>query len=207
MPGRFVTFEGGEGSGKSTQLARVAARLRAAGIEPVLTREPGGTPLAEGVRALLLDGVDALEPVVEAGLIEAARADLFARVIGPALAEDRFVLCDRHVDSTLAYQGYGRGLDLELLRGWNAAATHGRVPDLTLLYDVDPEQGIARRAAAGKPNRIDREAIAFHRRVREGFLTIARAEPNRIVVLDASMSLEAIEARSWELVQDWSGKR
>jgi len=202
MPGRFVTFEGGEGSGKSTQLALLKARLDRLGLDPVVTREPGGTPVAEGIRDLLLDPERRPEPMAEAFLIEAARADLFAHRIAPALAADRIVLCDRHVDSTLAYQGYGRGLDLDLLRAWSTAATQGRIPDLTLLFDIDPAQGIARRAAAGASNRIDREPLDFHRRVREGFLAIARGAPDRVVVLDASMASDTIESRCWSVIEE-----
>ena len=202
MPGLFVTFEGGEGSGKSTQIARLATRLRGRGIEPVLTREPGGTPLAEGIRALLLDVGRSPGPVAEAFLMEAARADLVAQVIRPALAGGRVVLCDRYDDSTLAYQGAGRGLDPAMLRGWNRAATGGLVPDLTLLFDLDPATGLERRAAAaGDPNRLDREPAEFHRRVREGFLELARAESGRFVTLDASLPPEAVEARLWEAVE------
>lgn len=200
MSGRLVTFEGGEGSGKSTQVARLAERLRSLGLDPLVTREPGGTPVAEGIRRLLLDPDHRPEPMAEAFLIEAARADLFGRVIAPALAEDRVVLCDRHADSTLAYQGYGRGLDLDVLRAWNAAATQGRTPDLTLLFDLDPAQGIARRAAAGASNRIDREPLDFHRRVREGFLAIAHAAPDRVVVLDGSLPADTIESRCWSVI-------
>jgi dTMP kinase len=202
MPGRFVTFEGGEGSGKSTQLARAAARLRDLGVEPVVTREPGGTPLAEGVRRLLLDPERKPEPLAEALLIEAARADLFARIIAPALTAGGVVLCDRHTDSTLAYQGYGRGLDLERLRGWNAAATADRSPDLTVLFDLEPAVGLARRAAAGgKTNRIDREPLEFHARVREGFLALARIEPQRIVVIDASQPPDEVERKVWTIIE------
>ena len=125
MPGLFVTFEGGEGSGKSTQVARLAARLRGLGIDPVVTREPGGTPIAEGIRALLLDPDRRPDPLAEAFLMEASRAQLVHVVIAPALEAGRGVLCDRYADSTLAYQGAGRGLDPEMLAGWNRAATHG----------------------------------------------------------------------------------
>ncbi|MGH7732096.1 MAG: dTMP kinase [Candidatus Eiseniibacteriota bacterium] len=199
MPGLFVTFEGGEGSGKSTQIARLAGRLRARGIEPVITREPGGTPLAEGIRELLLDSGRSPGPLAEAFLMEAARADLVERVIRPALAEGRVVLCDRYDDSTLAYQGAGRGLDPAMLRGWNRAATGGLTPDLTLLFDLDPAQGLERRAgAAGSPNRLDREPPEFHARVRAGYLALARAEPGRFLVLDASLPPEALEQQAWE---------
>ena len=141
MTGLFVTFEGGEGSGKSTQLARLAARLRARGIEPLVTREPGGTPLAEGIRDLLLDPARRPGAMSEALLMEAARADLVASLVRPALAAGRVVLCDRYDDSTLAYQGAGRGLDPGLLAILNRAATGGLEPGLTLLYDVPPAGG------------------------------------------------------------------
>jgi dTMP kinase len=201
MPGRLITFEGGEGSGKSTQLARVAARLRERGIDPIVTREPGGTPTAEGVRTLLLDRDGALEPLAEAFLMLAARADLFARVIAPALDAGRLVLCDRFTDSTLAYQGYGRGIDLDLLRGWNDAATRGRAPDLTLLFDLEVRQGMARREAAGKGNRIDREPIDFHERVRGGYLELARGEPTRIVPIAAAGDPDEVERKAWDAVE------
>ena len=198
MRGLFVTFEGGEGSGKSTQIPRLAARLRERGLDPLVTREPGGTPVAEGIRTLLLD--PALDPtaVAEALLMEAARAELVAALIRPALEAGRIVLCDRYADSTLAYQGAGRGLDLGLLRQWNRVATGGLVPDLTLLFDLDPQLGLSRRSgAAGTPNRLDRESLAFHTRVRAQYLELARAEPGRFAVITASQSPEAIEAAAW----------
>ncbi len=202
MPGLFVTFEGGDGSGKSTQLERSAARLRSRGLKPLLTREPGGTPFAERARALLLDSELRPAPLAEVFLVEAARADLVAAVIAPALAGGRIVLCDRHADSTLAYQGAGRGLDLELLRSLNRAATGALTPDLTLLYDLDPALGLERRArASGGPNRLDREPLDFHRRVRQGFLDLAKAEPGRIVVLDGSLAPEPLEALAWAALE------
>ncbi len=202
MPGLFVTFEGGEGSGKSTQIARLAVRLRGRGVEPVITREPGGTPLAEGIRVLLLDAGHPPGALAEAFLMEAARAELVAGVIRPALAAGRVVLCDRYDDSTLAYQGAGRGLDGAMLREWNRAATGGLTPGLTLLFDLDPAAGLARRAgAAGAPNRLDREPPDFHARVRARFLELAAAEPARFVVLDASLPPEALEAKVWEAVE------
>lgn len=198
----FITFEGGDGSGKTTQLKRIAARFDAAGHPPVVVREPGGTPFAEAARALLLDGEHRPPALSEVFLIEAGRADLIRAVIAPALSEGRIVLCDRHTDSTLAYQGAGRGLDVDLLRALNRAATSGVVPDLTLLYDLDPAVGLERRAAApGRRNRLDREPIEFHAKVREGFLAQARLEPGRIVVLDASMDPDELEARSWAAVE------
>jgi dTMP kinase len=208
MSGLFVTFEGGDGSGKSTQLARIAARLERAGIAPVVTREPGGTPLAEGIRKLLLNPAGRPDALTEAFLIEAARTDLMAQVISPALAAGHVILCDRHADSTLAYQGYGRGLDLDALRAWNEAATGGRVPDLTLFFDLDPGIGLARREAArGESNRIDREPLEFHARVRQGFLEIARSAPERVMVLDAALDPDEIEARAWSVVAERLGSR
>ncbi|TMQ70584.1 MAG: dTMP kinase [Candidatus Eisenbacteria bacterium] len=189
MPGRFVTFEGGDGSGKSTQLTRLAARLARLGIEPVVTREPGGTALAESIRALLLDPERRPEPLGEAFLMEAARSDLVARVIAPALAQGRIVLGDRYTDSTMAYQGHGRGLDLAMLRAWNAAATGGRTPDLTFLFDLPAS------------DRIDQEPLEFHERVRRGYLELARAEPGRVVVIEAALNPRQVEDAVWGAVQ------
>jgi len=202
MPRLFVTFEGGEGSGKSTQLVRLAARLKARAIEPVVTREPGGTPLAEGIRALLLDREHRPNAVSEALLMEAARADLVATLIRPALDAGRVVLCDRYDDSTLAYQGAGRGLDGAMLAGWNRVATGALTPDLTFLFDIDPAAGLARRtAAAGATNRLDRESLDFHTRVRERFLALANEAPSRWTVLDATLPPERLEDEVWRVVE------
>lgn len=203
MAGLFVTFEGGEGSGKSTQLGILAERLQATGTVPLVTREPGGTPLAEGIRALLLDPSHAPGAIAEALLMVAARADLVATRLRPALEAGRVVLCDRYGDSTLAYQGGGRGLDPARLAEWNRAATGGLVPDLTLLFDLPPNVGLARRAVAeGTPNRLDLESEAFHARVRQRYLELARAEPGRWVVLDAALAPDALAARVWAAVAE-----
>lgn len=202
-----MTFEGGEGSGKSTQVARLAARLRARGREPVLTREPGGTPLAEGIRELLLDPARRPGAASEAFLMEAARADVVAHVVRPALAAGRVVLCDRYDDSTLAYQGGGRGLDADLLAALNRAATGGLVPDLTLLYDVPPELGLARRgSAAGDTNRLDREPPEFHARVRRRYLELAAAAPERWVVLDGAAPPDELERLGWAALEARLGR-
>lgn len=201
MAGLFVSFEGGEGSGKSTQIGRLAAHLRAGGRDPVITREPGGTPLAEGIRALLLDPVLPPGALAEAFLMEAARAEVVAHVIRPALAAGRVVLCDRYADSTLVYQGAGRGLDRAMLRRLNEAATGGLTPDLTLLFDLDHAAGLARRQRAGESNRLDQEPVEFHARVRAAYLELARDEPARWVALDASLTPDALEARVWGAVQ------
>jgi len=208
VPGLFVTFEGGEGSGKSTQLKRLAERLRSEGHDPLVTREPGGTPLAEGIRALLLDPARQPTAETEALLMVAARADLVAHAIRPALEAGRIVLCDRYGDSTLAYQGGGRGLDAERLADWNRTATGGLVPDLTLLFDVPPELGLARRASAeGAPNRLDLESEAFHARVRRRYLELASAEPGRWRVLDASLGPDALEREVWAEVSTRLSRR
>jgi len=201
MAGLFVTFEGGEGSGKSTQLARLEERLRRSGFDPVVVREPGGTRLAESVRALLLDPGGRISAVTEALLMVAARSDLVATRLRPALEAGQVVLCDRYTDSTLAYQGAGRGLDAPMLASWNRAATGGLVPDLTLLFDLDPELGLARRAAShGSANRLDLESAAFHARVRERYLQLARSEPTRFTVLDAERPAAELAERVWSAV-------
>ncbi|MFN8586939.1 MAG: dTMP kinase [Candidatus Eisenbacteria bacterium] len=201
MPGLFVTFEGGEGSGKSTQVARLAAHLRALGMDPLVTREPGGTAVAEGVRALLLDPERRPVPLAEALLMEASRAQLVATVLKPALDAGRICLCDRYADSTLAYQGAGRGLDRSMLAAWNDAATLGLKPDLTLLFDVEPALGLRRRSdAPGATNRLDREPLDFHERVRACYLELARSEPTRWVTFDASLGTDELETQVWEAV-------
>jgi len=201
MPGLFVTFEGGEGSGKSTQVARLAARLRAMGLDPLVAREPGGTPVGEGIRALLLDHERRPTAMTEALLMVAARAQLSATVLRPALDAGRLVLCDRFGDSTLAYQGGGRGIDHALLLELNRAATGGLAPALTLLFDVPVGVGLERRhGSAGATNRLDREPAEFHERVRARYLELAAAEPGRWRVLDATLGEDEIEARVWEAV-------
>lgn len=202
MSGLFVTFEGGEGSGKSTQIERLAGRLRARGIDPLLTREPGGTPLAEGIRRLLLDPAGRPGAECELFLMEAARADLVTHVVRPALAAGRAVLCDRYDDSTTAYQGAGRGLDPTLVQIANRTATGGLKPHLTLLYDIEPTVGLARRGAGGPMNRLDRESPEFHARVRARYLELAAAEPRRFVVLDAAMSPDELEHVAWRAIEE-----
>jgi dTMP kinase len=166
-----------------------------------VAREPGGTPVGEGIRALLLDHERRPAPMTEALLMVAARAQLVASVLRPALDAGRIVLCDRYGDSTLAYQGGGRGLDAVMLAGWNRAATGALVPALTLLFDVPVRVGLDRRhAAAGATNRLDREPSEFHDRVRERYLELAAAEPGRWVVLDGTVRTDELEARVWEVI-------
>jgi dTMP kinase len=183
-PGAFIVFEGGEGAGKSTQIAALADHLRASGRECVLTREPGGTPLGSGLRALLLDpATGALAPRTEALLYAADRAEHVATVITPALDRAAVVLSDRYVDSSLAYQGAGRALvrdEVEELSRW---ATDGLLPHLTIVLDIDPRVGLARFDGA---DRLEGESLDFHDRVRAGFLALAERAPARYLVLDAS---------------------
>ncbi|MCI6590023.1 MAG: dTMP kinase [Lentisphaeraceae bacterium] len=189
--GKFITLEGPEGAGKSTHLARLAEALRERGIEVLTTREPGGTPLCEAVRGILQFNAagEAPQTRAEVLLFLASRAQLVAQVIEPALARGTWVLCDRFCDSTFAYQGYGRGLELAQLRALNAFATGGLMPDLTLLLDI-PEAESARRLAErkGPADRFEQEQAAFHRRLAEGFREMAAAEPARFRVIDSSGS-------------------
>ncbi len=201
MPGLFVTFEGGEGSGKTTQLQMLLTHLRAAGLDAIETRDPGGTPIGKHVRALLLDpAFGGMGATAELFLYEASRAQLVEEVIRPALAAGRLVLCDRFTDSTVAYQGYGRGLDLDLIAHLNGLAAGGVRPDLTFLLDLDPEQGLARatqrmRQLCQQHDRLEEEVLGFHQRVRTGYRAIAAAEPGRLVVLDASGSAADVADR------------
>jgi dTMP kinase len=199
MPGLFITFEGGEGSGKTTQLKALLVHLRAAGRGGVETRDPGGTHIGKQIRALLLDRDNArMAPAAELLLYEASRAQLVHEVIRPALSAGRIVLCDRFTDSTVAYQGYGRGLDLELIARLNALATGGLRPDLTFLLDLDPAVGLLRatqRVAErrDRQDRIEAEVLTFHLQVRAGYRAIAAAEPERVTVLDASGGMAEIK--------------
>jgi dTMP kinase len=196
----FITFEGIEGSGKSTQLALAAERLRGAGRTVRATREPGGTPIAEKIRQVLMDAAHAeLEPMAEWLLLEAARAQHVAEVVRPALAGGAFVLCDRFSDSTEAYQVAGRGLDAAMVSGLDARVRDGVAPDLTLVYDLDPREGLARakRRDAGA-GRFESAALAFHERVRAGFLAIARREPARVAVIAVDGDAASVFARTWQ---------
>ena len=201
--GVFITFEGGEGCGKSTQAAVLKDALERSGRKVLLTREPGGTWLSEEIRALLKDqSKDPPCDRAETLLFLAARAQLVERAILPALERGEWVVSDRFSDSTLAYQGYGRGLPLDLLAEANDFACRGLKPDITFLFDLTPEEAVRRmreREARehARADRIEREAADFHERIRRGFLTMAAAAPERFVVLDASASREEIAERIW----------
>jgi dTMP kinase len=191
----FITLEGPEGAGKTTQLRALADFLRGCGHAVVTTREPGGTAIGDQIRHVLHDTANvAMSPTAEVLLYAASRAQLVAEVIQPALAAGRVVLCDRYADSTMAYQGYGRGLDRDALAALTAVATGGLRPDLTLLLDLDVERGLARRRDEGEEmNRLDLETIEFHCRVRAGYLTLAAAEPTRWHIIDADRSPAAVQ--------------
>jgi dTMP kinase len=206
--GAFITLEGPEGCGKTTQIQRLAEQLRAAGVPVLLTREPGGTRTGEAIRQLLQhDCSDAdMDPRTETLLFCASRAQIVTQVIRPALEQGTCVLCDRFTDSTLAYQGYGRGFNLDELRAMNRFATGGLVPDLTILLDVPVEESFRRLAArSAQSDRIERAAREFHERLRNGYLELAAAEPTRFHVLNSMTPLEQTSAEIWRLVQQQWG--
>jgi dTMP kinase len=194
VSGWFIAFEGGEGAGKSTQIARVGAWLRAGGATVVETREPGGTPLGRELRRLVLDPDGHVTPRAEALLYAADRAHHVETVIRPALQAGSVVLSDRYVDSTLAYQGAGRGLTVDDARVITDWATDGLLPHLTVLLDLDPAVGLERAGARSSPDRLEAASVDFHNAVRDGFLALAAADPARYLVLDATRPPSALEA-------------
>lgn len=197
MAGRFIVFEGGEGSGKSTASAAVAGRLRAAGVTVVHTREPGGTRAGELVRGLLHEE---LTPWAELFAFLVARAQLVEEVIRPALACGETVICDRFAPSTFAYQVHARGLDEEKVRTANSIATGGLEPDLVVYLDIDPEVGLRRKHGETEAIRTGLEGLAFHRKVREGYLAQAAADPARWLVVDGTLPPGEVVARVWAAV-------
>ena len=205
--GMFITCEGPEGSGKSTHSRCMVEQLCACGISAVLTREPGGTPTGEAIRQLLQHNGAGEPPVAttETLLFCASRAQLMERVIEPTLASGAWVVCDRFTDSTLAYQGYGRGFDLTTLRALNAFATGGLIPDITLLFDIDTATSFSRlqeRASAQTPtDRFECESRAFHETIRKGFLALAAAEPARFNIVDSTQPFESVRGRVWEIMR------
>lgn len=201
--GRFISFEGGEGAGKSTQIAQLAERLTAAGQTVLQTREPGGTEGADAIRELLVTGpADRWDPVSEVLLHYAARRDHVERVIKPALAHGDWVLSDRFADSTMAYQGYGSGLGTDLIAAIHRATLGDFHTDMTIIMDFDPAEGLARaRGRDPDPSRYEGFDLAFHERLRQGFLAIAKAAPERCVVLDASGTVDAVAEAVWAAVR------
>lgn len=196
VAGVFIAFEGPEGAGKSTQLRLLADRLQAQGAAPLLTKEPGGTPVGERLREVVLDPALTMAPLSEFLLYSSSRAQLVADAIRPALDAGKVVLCDRFAGASVAYQGYGRGLPLGLIHFVTRLVTEGLKPDLTLFFDLEPEVGLARVARRGSKDRLEQADLAFHRRVREGFLTQAEADPSW-VTLDASLSETELQVQVW----------
>jgi len=199
----FITFEGGEGSGKSSALRLIDERLRKDGYETILTREPGGTPIAEQIRNVILDkGNTAMDSRTEALLYAASRRQHLVEKVWPALKEGKVVLCDRYLDSSLAYQGGARGLGIDNVLGVNMFATEGTFPDLTLLFDIEPELGLQRIAAnaSREVNRLDLEKIEFHRGVRKTFLSLAERYPERFVIIDASQPLDKVVEDAYQAI-------
>lgn len=212
--GKFITLEGPEGGGKSTQARHLAARLSRAGMEVVSVREPGGTRAGELIRDILQHdkAAESIPPNTEALLFNASRAQLVHHVIRPALRRGAWVVCDRFADSTTVYQGYGRGLDIETLLRLNAFAVGEIVPDLTLVLDLPVEIGFERLQArmaggGGGHDRIEREDLDFHRRIRNGYLELARQDPNRFRVVDASADIEAVALAIRTVVNDVLGTK
>jgi len=203
----FITFEGGEGSGKSVQARALYRKLSGLAIPAVLTHEPGVTSLGKKITRWLKWAHDLqISPVAELLLFNTSRAQLVAEVIQPGLANGRVVICDRFADSTTAYQGYGRGLDLQMVRTTNDAATRGLRPDLTILLDIAVDVGLARKKGK-KPDRFEQEDITFHQRVREGYLKLAQEESERWLVVDASQPKDKITQIIWDKVSQLLHKR
>ena len=202
----FITFEGVEGCGKSTQARLLYRRLQKLNVPVVLIHEPGVTALGERITRLLKWSKDMeISPLAELLLFNASRAQLVKEIINPALSEGKVVLCDRFADSTTAYQGYGRGIDLNTVEAVNRTGTYGLTPDLTILLDMPVEKGLARKKDQNA-DRFHAETAGFHRRVREGYLTLAAESPERWVVIDATAGKEAIAKIIWEKVEGLVGK-
>lgn len=197
----FVTFEGGEGCGKSTQARALYKRVSESGIPVVLSHEPGGTSLGKQARRYLKQTRKSeISPLAELFLFAASRAQLVAEVIRPSLARGVMVICDRYTDSTMVYQGYGRGLDLDVIQAINTMVTQGLFPDLVILLDLPVEIGLARKRSARK-DRFESEELAFHHRVREGYLKMAAADPQRWLVVDATLPKKKVAQVVWERVK------
>lgn len=201
--GTFITFEGGEGSGKSTHARLVAERLRSMGAKVVLTREPGGTIIGDEIRKILQYNRSShnMTPECELLLFSASRAQHVREVIQPAIARGDIVLCDRFLDSTTAYQGHGRGVPLDLIAKVHQLAVGNCRPDLTLVIDLDPRIGLERARGRELFDRMENQSLAFYQRVRAGFLELARQEPHRFAVIDGARKIEAVQADVWKTVQ------
>jgi dTMP kinase len=202
LTGKFITFEGGEGAGKSTQIKRLGAALETIGISTTVTREPGGSPGAETIRGLLLDPDSKWDAPTETLLHFAARADHYTTRIAPDLRDGNWVICDRFADSTRAYQGYGLGLPMEAIETLYEVALGDFVPDLTVILDIPVETGMARiNDRDGSPDRYEQMDVTFHERLRQGFLEIAAREPDRCVVVNADSDIDTVTARIFDCVE------
>lgn len=201
----FITFEGGEGAGKSTAIKKIVKKLETEGKEIVLTREPGGTPIGEEIRSIILNKKNTdMDVRTEALLYAASRRQHIIQKIIPSLKQGKIVLCDRFLDSSLAYQGYARGIGIEKVYEMNLFATEGVEPDLTLFFDLDPEEGLRRIAANSQRevNRLDVETLSFHQKVREGFLSLAKKFPHRFIVIDASQKPDEVFTRAYKEIEN-----
>ena len=199
--GLFITFEGGEGAGKSTQVRRLAARLRGAGREVVETREPGGSPGAEALRELVVSGpADRWSPLSELLIMNAARSDHLERTVRPALERGAVVVSDRFADSTRAYQGAGGGVEAAVLAAVERVVVGATTPDLTLILDLPVEAGLARAADRGGADRFEGKGLSFHQRLRDAFLAVAALEPGRCVVLNGAWGIDALAEAVWTAV-------
>jgi dTMP kinase len=209
--GKFIALEGGEGAGKSTQIKLLADALKAAGLDPVVTREPGGSPASEILRALLVEGeIDRWLPMTEALLHSAARVEHVRQTIEPALAAGRWVVCDRFADSTIVYQGYGHDLGREAVSELQRLVLGDFQPDLTVILDIPVDEGLARaksreESSETKEDRYERMGIEFHQRIRDGFLDIARRNPERSAVIDAARDVEAVHQEIRTLINNRLG--
>ena len=201
--GRFITLEGGEGAGKTTQAVRLVERLRERGIDAIRTREPGGSPGAEAIRSLVVSGeTEAWSAMTETLLMYAARSDHLERTIRPALAAGRWVVCDRFADSSRAYQGAGGGVPQDVIEAIDAAVVGADQPDLTLVFDLPVEVGLDRAFGRGLfETRFETKGLAFHQKLRDGFIDIARRHPERCVMIDADAEPDTVEARLWATVE------
>jgi dTMP kinase len=198
--GILISLEGPDGAGKTTQIELLSARASHAGFKTLKTREPGGTPLGDDVRAILLNPrYQEMKPLTEVFLYAAARAQLFGQVIEPALSRGELVLCDRFIDSSLAYQAYGGGIDFDFVLQLNMEAIKGRLPDHTFILDLPPQRGLTRRPAA-TADRVEQKPLGFHNLVRSGFLALCEQFPSRITVIDATLPIESVSAQIWDVV-------
>jgi len=202
--GIFISLEGPDGAGKTTQLKLLSKYLDSIGCQYLITRDPGGTSLGKQIRRILLHAETAVDPVTELLLYQADRAQHVSELIAPSLKKGMVVLCDRYIDSSLAYQGYGRNIDLALIYQLNQISTGGLMPELTILFDIDSEAGLSRLHPSGH-DRLECEAIDFHKRVRHGYLELAKAEPKRWQIIDASRAMSAVQEDLQRIVADKLG--